>query len=58
VASSLTKIGRCRKEVDLVGLNKGDITGDTYAARRRIIATITLMLRTISKENTLKYSTD
>lgn len=34
-------------------LNKGHITIDTYATRRRIIAAITFMLRTIPQKNTL-----
>jgi hypothetical protein len=34
-------------------LNKGHITGDIYATRRRIIAVITFMLRTIPQKDTL-----
>jgi len=33
-------------------LNKGHITRDTDATRRRIIAAITFMLRTITQKNT------
>jgi hypothetical protein len=35
-------------------LNKGHITRDMYATRRRIITVITFMLRTIPQKNTLQ----